>query len=299
MGNSAQGREQDEAVRDYRITGELERVLPSLPWFSSDRGPRRLGLRSRTRTVANDQLIEERIRARAHRLWEEEGRPEGRAEAHWEQARLIVALEDAQHTILKPVQAPEAEPIELVRNLGEFPTPTDQGEEQTYPSSSSTAGEPLFESTEPTLAAQEQLIAPPSPVGSPLTGPQVKKRGPSTAMMAAMDKPISPQLADAFFAAVREYVRWSYMGAEPGITNEEDDLIPISTVCRRVDTFTDPLPDEVCNALCFLTAQKHLKEKLDAERTYATGAQLLLRLIEDRKAQWGEVNSCKTRRIEL
>jgi len=77
--------------------------------------------------VANDQLIEERIRARAHRLWEEEGRPEGRAEAHWEQARLIVALEDAQHTILKPVQAPEAEPIELVRNLGEFPTPTDQG----------------------------------------------------------------------------------------------------------------------------------------------------------------------------
>jgi len=248
--------------------------------------------------VANDQLIEERIRARAHRLWEEEGRPEGRAEAHWEQARLIVALEDAQHTILKPVQAPEAEPIELVRNLGEFPTPTDQGEEQTYPSSSSTAGEPLFESTEPTLAAQEQLIAPPSPVGSPLTGPQVKKRGPSTAMMAAMDKPISPQLADAFFAAVREYVRWSYMGAEPGITNE-DELIPISTVCRRVDTFTDRLPDDVCNALCFLTAQKHLKEKLDAERTYATGAQLLLRLIEDRKAQWGEVNSCKTRRIEL
>ncbi|MEA3068958.1 MAG: hypothetical protein QOD29_404, partial [Alphaproteobacteria bacterium] len=52
-------------------------------------------------------------------------------------------------------------------------------------------------------------------------------------------------------------------------------------------------------ALRFLTAQKHLKEKLDAERTYATGAQLLLRLIEDRKAQWGEVNSCKTGRIEL
>src|ERR1700730_12294668 len=36
-------------------------------------------LRSRTRTVANDQLIEARIRARAHRLWEEEGWPEGRA----------------------------------------------------------------------------------------------------------------------------------------------------------------------------------------------------------------------------
>ena len=121
---------------------------------------------------------------------------------------------------------------------------------------------------------------------SGVTGPQVKKRGPSTAMMAAMDKPISPQLADAFFAAVRGYVRWGYMGPEPGITNEENELIPISAVCRRVDTFTDRLPDEVCNALCFLTTQKHLKEKLDEERTYATGAQLLLKLIEDRKAQW-------------
>src|ERR1700732_1844962 len=118
-------------------------------------------------------------------------------------------------------------------------------------------------------------------------------------MLAGMDKPISPQLSDAFFADVRKYGRWGYMGAEPGITNEEDELIPISTVCRRVDTFTDPLPDEVCNALRFLTPQKHLTEKLGAERTYATGAQLLLRLIEDRKAQWGEVNSCKTRLIEL
>jgi hypothetical protein len=88
-------------------------------------------------------------------------------------------------------------------------------------------------------------------------------------MMAPMDKPISPQLADAFFAAVRGYVRWGYMGPEPGITNEENELIPISAVCRRVDTFTDRLPDEVCNALCFLTTQKHLKEKLDAERTAA------------------------------
>jgi hypothetical protein len=26
---------------------------------------------------------QERIRERAHRLWEEEGRPEGRADAHW------------------------------------------------------------------------------------------------------------------------------------------------------------------------------------------------------------------------
>ena len=36
----------------------------------------------------------ERIRAKAHELWEREGRPEGRHEAHWEQAmREIEAAE--------------------------------------------------------------------------------------------------------------------------------------------------------------------------------------------------------------
>jgi hypothetical protein len=54
-----------------------------------------------------------------------------------------------------------------------------------------------------------------------------------------------------------------------------------------VDTFTDPLPDEVFDALYFLATEKHLKEKLDAERIYATGAQSLLKLIERRKAEWG------------
>jgi hypothetical protein len=86
-------------------------------------------------SLAGDQTINERIRARAHRLWEEEGCPEGRAEAHWEQARLIVALEDSQHAMLKPIQAPAAEPIAVIQSLGEFPTLTDQREVQAYPSS--------------------------------------------------------------------------------------------------------------------------------------------------------------------
>jgi hypothetical protein len=33
--------------------------------------------------------------------------------------------------------------------------------------------------------------------------------------------------------------------------------------------FTDQLPDEVFDALYFLLRQKHLKQKLDEERTYA------------------------------
>jgi hypothetical protein len=70
------------------------------------------------------------------------------------------------------------------------------------------------------------------------------------------------------------------------------ELIPISAVCRRVDIFTDPLPDEVFDAFYFLAAgntQRYLKEKLIADRTYATGAWCLLKLIEDRKARWREV----------
>ena len=87
------------------------------------------------------------------------------------------------------------------------------------------------------------------------------------------------------------YVRWGFIRPEPSVTDHQGELIPISAVCRRVDKFTDPLPDEVFDALYFLARQKHLKEKLDAERTYATGAQLLLKLIEDRKAEWAKRNT--------
>jgi Protein of unknown function (DUF2934) len=38
---------------------------------------------------------EQRIRERAYGIWEREGRPEGRQEAHWEQARRECAQEDA------------------------------------------------------------------------------------------------------------------------------------------------------------------------------------------------------------
>jgi len=84
--------------------------------------------------------FEERVRKRAHHLWEEEGRPDGRADIHWDKARELVAIEDNYKLALKPVDAektgPAGEPIEpisAVENAGEFPTLTDQGEEQTYP----------------------------------------------------------------------------------------------------------------------------------------------------------------------
>ncbi|MFN3891687.1 MAG: DUF2934 domain-containing protein [Beijerinckiaceae bacterium] len=85
---------------------------------------------------------EERVRERAYRLWLEEGRPDGRADDHWDKACELVAIEESYKDTLKPnpTEAYEhspagepVEPIEAVRNLGEFPTLTDQGEEAVFP----------------------------------------------------------------------------------------------------------------------------------------------------------------------
>jgi hypothetical protein len=85
--------------------------------------------------------FEERVRQRAYRLWQEEGCPEGQADAHWDKARELVAIEENFDLTLKPIESPGSigpygepvEPIEAVENVGETPTLTDQGEEQTYP----------------------------------------------------------------------------------------------------------------------------------------------------------------------
>ncbi|HZS63152.1 MAG TPA: DUF2934 domain-containing protein [Xanthobacteraceae bacterium] len=84
---------------------------------------------------------DERVKQRAYQLWEEEGRPDGRAESHWEKARELVAIEDNQDLATRPVPKPDAvgpygepiEPIEAAENAGDFPTLTDQGEERTFP----------------------------------------------------------------------------------------------------------------------------------------------------------------------
>lgn len=81
---------------------------------------------------------DQRIRERAYRLWEEEGRPEGRADIHWDKAAELVAIEDNHEFALQPVNesvarlGPEGEPVEPIEalsNEGEFPTTTDQGEQ--------------------------------------------------------------------------------------------------------------------------------------------------------------------------
>jgi hypothetical protein len=80
------------------------------------------------------EKLEDRIRQRAYRIWQEEGCPEGRADAHWDMASELVAIEDNYASALKPIateMGPSGEPIEPIvslENAGEFPTLTDQGE---------------------------------------------------------------------------------------------------------------------------------------------------------------------------
>ena len=74
---------------------------------------------------------EDKIRARAYQLWEEEGRPEGRAEQHWFTAKETLAVEENQEDTYLPIETgTEPEPIEAVENAGEFPTLTDRGDQQ-------------------------------------------------------------------------------------------------------------------------------------------------------------------------
>ncbi|MDP2357876.1 MAG: DUF2934 domain-containing protein [Beijerinckiaceae bacterium] len=97
----------------------------------------------------------ERVRERAYQIWLQEGRPENRADDHWDKASELVAIEDNYKDTLKPnpieeyarlPQGEPIEPIEAVRNLGEFPTLTDQGEEVVFP--------------DPNLAAPDESLAP-------------------------------------------------------------------------------------------------------------------------------------------
>jgi len=77
----------------------------------------------------------DRISSRANQLWEAAGRPEGSRDGFTEEARELIAIEEVALPGLDPEEAaePVVEEAVLQRNLGEFPTLRDQGEEQTYP----------------------------------------------------------------------------------------------------------------------------------------------------------------------
>jgi hypothetical protein len=100
--------------------------------------------------------LEQRIRQKAHELWEQDGRPEGRAAEHWEKARILVAIEEDQ-TSLVPVATARPEEAELQNNLGEFPTAfTDAGDRPQTPSRAAKRGVAQSTAAKPRAAAKRK-----------------------------------------------------------------------------------------------------------------------------------------------
>ncbi len=57
------------------------------------------------------------IRARAHQIWEEEGRPNGRHEMHWQRAYEAI-VDVAPLTIATPVKVAKADDVSLIDGVG-------------------------------------------------------------------------------------------------------------------------------------------------------------------------------------
>jgi len=90
--------------------------------------------------TSNYDAYEQRVRRRAHEIWVREGKPEGRADAHWALAREEISEEEGIEATLKPnplvePEGPDAEPLLAVEGMADLPGRlSDQGERQDYPS---------------------------------------------------------------------------------------------------------------------------------------------------------------------
>ena len=75
---------------------------------------------------------EARIQQTARRLWEADGKPEGREEIYRDLATEIVAQKESYLSTTLPLDETRdtEEPAEVLENLGDFPTLTDQSEMQ-------------------------------------------------------------------------------------------------------------------------------------------------------------------------
>ena|SRR5690348_16807893 len=58
--------------------------------------------------TGSSRRLEDQIRERAYRLWEEEGRPEGRAEIHWAKARALIEGDKSQAAAAEEAEDPRS-----------------------------------------------------------------------------------------------------------------------------------------------------------------------------------------------
>jgi hypothetical protein len=106
-------------------------------------------------------------------------------------------------------------------------------------------------------------------------------------MTGSSPDPIPGELRAAFRSAVWLYSGWMPSLAEPEV-RFRSELHAMSAVCRLVDRFGDPLPDDVFDKLMtYMRDIRYtlLRQKIVADQSYRAGARCFSRLIEDRKQQ--------------
>lgn len=88
----------------------------------------------------DDKHTEQRaakVDQRARRLWKEAGSPPGGPQAYEGLADDLISIEETSDNPTRPAAPmggnPDVEPLEALENQGEFPTLTDQGEDNNTP----------------------------------------------------------------------------------------------------------------------------------------------------------------------
>ena len=91
---------------------------------------------------ADFDALERRISDRAERMWQDAGSPDGDLDSYRDEARELIAIEEVPVPGFDPFESRSiVEEASLQRNLGEFPTLVDQGDEQTFPDTGDDDGE--------------------------------------------------------------------------------------------------------------------------------------------------------------
>jgi hypothetical protein len=98
---------------------------------------------------------------------------------------------------------------------------------------------------------------------------------------------IPPDLERAFMETVWGYSDWGFEGPEPEVSIERQRFT-LSAVCRFVSKFDAPMPNVIYSKLLSVIDATHaeLAEQLTNNRSYASGALCLLKLIDDREAEY-------------
>lgn len=110
----------------------------------------------------------------------------------------------------------------------------------------------------------------------------------SSSMAELSSDPIPSYLIEAFHQVVRFCSDWRPPEPEREVTIK-GTFYTMSEVCGLLSTCSVRLPADIFDQLYVVymdASHTHLREKLDAERSYAAGAYCLLKLIDDRKADY-------------